>query len=711
MPDTTTVVAATIQINAGNSNANIKEVNQNLGDVRASLQDTGASALSTGASMESAGGSFGKLKDQMSALPGPLGEASDGVGKLSDTFKALLANPVVLIIAAIVAALALLYKAFTNSFEGGEKMEQVFAGIKAAAQALFDNLGHIASAIVKFFELDFSGAIAEIKGVAAAAADAYGKMAKLTQQAQDLSREQATNSVEQAKREAKLADLRAKAYDESVPIAARKAALLELQKESEEAAKYDIDLAKRVTQNKIDQLLIQDDGARKNFVAIAGLQADQIKAETAASTELKSIGRAVTQAQKQEIADRKAAHEKEVADAKARREELVDYTNKLAKIQQDTTLATLNDGYVKEKQLLENKIADDKRTNDVAFQEGKITQQQYQTLNLALEAQAQAQRDTLEDKHNKDVATKEAAFQKDLQGILSKIKEDGQVSAEAVEKAKLQADYAQRLADAEKTYADDAMKFKAIKDALDQELRADEDKLRAKYELEKEQKQLKVEQEHLKTIINNQKAAASLRLAAVTQEQALLKKNFDNKVITEVDYNTQVDQLAKDRQTIRDQEAKDTERTASAIGTTLGNLSNLVGKQTVVGKAFAIAQTTMDTYSSAIKAYNSMADIPVVGPVLGAVAAAAAIANGLEAVKNIAAVQVPGQGAGGSAPSIGLTPAAAPVAPTQASTSLNQGSINAMGAQTGRVYVLSGDVANNADRDARLNRAARLGGS
>jgi len=73
-------------------------------------------------------------------------------------------------------------------------------------------------------------------------------------------------------------------------------------------------------------------------------------------------------------------------------------------------------------------------------------------------------------------------------------------------------------------------------------------------------------------------------------------------------------------------------------------------------------------------------------------------------------VQVP-TGGGGSAPS-GVN-MAAPVTPQQTSTQLNQASINAVGnaAQGGvnRAFVLGSDISKDADRTARINRAARLG--
>jgi hypothetical protein len=54
-----------------------------------------------------------------------------------------------------------------------------------------------------------------------------------------------------------------------------------------------------------------------------------------------------------------------------------------------------------------------------------------------------------------------------------------------------------------------------------------------------------------------------------------------------------------------------------------------------IGKAAAITQATINTYESATGSYKAMAGIPYVGPVLGAAAAAAAIATGMANVNAI----------------------------------------------------------------------------
>jgi hypothetical protein len=86
----------------------------------------------------------------------------------------------------------------------------------------------------------------------------------------------------------------------------------------------------------------------------------------------------------------------------------------------------------------------------------------------------------------------------------------------------------------------------------------------------------------------------------------------------------------------------------------LGSASALLGQNTVAGKATAIAQTTIDTYLAAQKAYASLVGIPIVGPALAGVAAGIAVAGGLMNVKKILSVQVPstgGSGGGGGIPS------------------------------------------------------------
>ena len=131
---------------------------------------------------------------------------------------------------------------------------------------------------------------------------------------------------------------------------------------------------------------------------------------------------------------------------------------------------------------------------------------------------------------------------------------------------------------------------------------------------------------------------------------------------------------------------------------TLSSLSSIIGEQTAVGKAAAIAATTIDTYQSATAAYKAMAGIPVVGPALGAAAAAAAVISGIANVKRILSVSKDGSNASTivntSSPTATATPNInlAESLPIQYSRELLTDSETTNLNQSQRVYVLESDI-------------------
>jgi hypothetical protein len=146
-----------------------------------------------------------------------------------------------------------------------------------------------------------------------------------------------------------------------------------------------------------------------------------------------------------------------------------------------------------------------------------------------------------------------------------------------------------------------------------------------------------------------------LRTNYTNNEQAL-KAAFEKGAITQDEYTKRITASSKARRELdRAEKASAVEKT-KLIGDALGQLSSIVGQDTIAGKAFAIAKATIDTYQSAVAAYKSLAGIPIIGPALGAIAAAAAVASGIATVKKIVAVQVPNAPAG-AGPSLQSTPA------------------------------------------------------
>lgn len=74
---------------------------------------------------------------------------------------------------------------------------------------------------------------------------------------------------------------------------------------------------------------------------------------------------------------------------------------------------------------------------------------------------------------------------------------------------------------------------------------------------------------------------------------------------------------------------------SDTLGETTSALKSSLGENNALYKAAAITQTIIDTYKGAQAAFSALAPIPIVGPVLGGVAAAAAIAAGMSRVNQI----------------------------------------------------------------------------
>ena len=249
-------------------------------------------------------------------------------------------------------------------------------------------------------------------------------------------------------------------------------------------------------------------------------------------------------------------------------------------------------------------------------------------------------------------------------------------------------------------------KHEAERSALLDQIRIDNAKKDEDERVKKETDALK-KTDDLANMANDNALQLEQRKAYLDQEKALLDQQFANKVISEEKYNEKVKKNSEARKNVDKLEKEAKEKNAQAISGLLGSLSELVGKQTVAGKAFAVAQATIDTYLSAQKAYASMSGIPVVGPALGAVAAGVAVAGGIMNVKKILSTQVPGGGgAGGSTPDASVPP----LPPTADTTALPIEQINSLASAnaTTRAYVVESDVSGNQERIERLNRAARI---
>ena len=147
------------------------------------------------------------------------------------------------------------------------------------------------------------------------------------------------------------------------------------------------------------------------------------------------------------------------------------------------------------------------------------------------------------------------------------------------------------------------------------------------------------------------------------------------------------------------------------ISSALGTIADAVGRQTVAGKALAVAQATIDTYMGATKA---LATYP---PPFGAIAAGTVVLAGLLNIKKIISTKIPtmpgASGGGGSvsAPSI-ATPTIPSVQTPQIQTTAGQNPTAQIAQTIGasqkpiKAYVVSQDISSQQALDRRTNRAA-----
>ena len=161
---------------------------------------------------------------------------------------------------------------------------------------------------------------------------------------------------------------------------------------------------------------------------------------------------------------------------------------------------------------------------------------------------------------------------------------------------------------------------------------------------------------------------------------------------------------------------------ATNVISTLSSLNDLFAGESEASQkkafkrnqALQIAQTIIDTFSSATGAYNSLVGIPVVGPVLGGVAAAAAVAAGLANVKKIKEQKFEGASAsGGSTPTAG-NQAGGSMIPSTGSITVPEGSrmtpnvpMNNNGGAI-KTYVLAGDVSTGQEADRKIEQRRTL---
>jgi len=640
------------------------ELAEDLGKAEYALEQTTEAINDTKNAQKSLG-------DQLTSAPGIVGQVSNSVKGLSKTFKALLANPVVAVIAAIVGALTLLFKAFTSTKAGGEAFDRVMAGIGAALDVLRDRVLKVGGAIVKFFSGDFAGAAEDIKGAFSGIGE---EIAGEFQQAMEIKRElqaitDATRelNMERARQNKEIAAAKLVINDETKSYEERQKALEEVRQAEIALAKQEEILANR----RYEAIKAQN--------ALSDSSKEALDEEAAAYQALQQAQLASLQKQKELFDQQKALRDRQRAEQKAaadKRKSELESLDALERELLQNSIENQTEAQIKELQIQEDAQREQLRQLNASAEDG-------QRILLAIVADTQRKISALEESAERE---RQQAFKNSRQTLIDTEVQAAQemVSAkealvinseenlnkyyEAVAQGRI--DQNEFLADAllfateigyeelekaDKNYTDkllqqEELRYEELKQQRDQQYEENRNLVNNELMLEKAQLDTALEtkkiteKEYLESISKiNQDASERLKENDDTffrqgELDLVLHNNTKERIQNESDERMINAEKAKNDILIaldRNRFAAQQEN-AKLAAESFALLAEVAGQETELGKAFAVAQTTISTYQAAQQAYASQLAIPTPdAPIRAQFAAAVAVAQGLARVAAI----------------------------------------------------------------------------
>lgn len=618
---------------------------------------------------------------------------SAGIGGMTKSALTFIATPFGLVLAAIAAVIALVQNSMDRGTASSEKITKVFttfslitdrlmglleplgdilidgiaAGFDLAGKAAEAAMGWIADGLSLLgFDESAEGVrnfTEEIKTTAAETHNLKAAQEKLAAQmaVQEVNNEKAKQQIDELKK--KYEDQTA--TEQERLDALQKAAAIEKENMAQRKAladeAYNIEvrkaaLNKGLTAEEISNLQKQGAAYAEKMMKVKGFSQEEIDALKKAQVEKLHIGGEETKM----IQAQADAENKIHVDAEAKREAAAEKARTRAAAEAQKKQQQLNDEITKQKLELEIFIESQGEKARTMKEELELAEKIAARKKEIAQAEYNASAKTANDKLalslenmriDKDVAEAQmnltmANAQKELDTIkannATKIAEGKFLSDELyqAEKARLDniekaeiAFQAQRLASGIITQETYNAEIKKISDKFNE----DEKTLKSQRdEAEKGEKLLKLENDRIEA------GAAfeydlGMQLSQIEQKrtQELANENLTAEEKRSINLKYDNDRKAAEK-AVADNKMQLAQQTFS-------NFATILGKESAAGKAIAVAQTTIETYKSAVSAYAGMVQA-VPGPVgiaLGAVAAAASVATGIANVKKITSTKTP----------------------------------------------------------------------
>lgn len=341
------------------------QVNTNAAQSASDINAATTATQNLGNASADAGSKSKLLNDVKNVVTGmvpSLKAAEGGALGFSASLKTLLANPVVLVITAIVASLKFIYEAFQSNIKVGKEIATVWAGLSAvgtqvkdAVMGMVRGIVYAGSALVKFITGDMAGASAALKKANQEMSTSYDQLTKSVNGTtysivKNLEKQQQANNKakkEQAVRQSEINKLlvqsREVLTDETASIKQKKKALEEVTKAEKESSKEKVRTAEvdlKILKSKAKALGGQAEVKMKQEIRDATIALNEAETENA-MTGIK-LNKQKKMLLRQEIADGKEAadaakeraKEKSAAEAEYLKAK-TDVVNKIAQLDKD----------------------------------------------------------------------------------------------------------------------------------------------------------------------------------------------------------------------------------------------------------------------------------------------------------------------------------------------------------------------------------------
>lgn len=631
----------------------LKDAEGNIGLFNRSVggyQDALASALGSGNAF-----AVGILRQATAAgtAAGVMGALKGAVMSLGTAMKALLANPIILVLTAVVGIIATLTAAFKKNEEGMSKIQAVVSKVGVVFNALLKALEPIATFLVDgllwAFDRVSEGLEKTMKGIASAleflgfdsaaaslrewtdevsaATKAAGDLLKAQDLIMKLNREQTTLNAEI---DASLANITASLNKEGISLS-QKIKLLRQEADLNKAkARMQLQLALAV--QKAAELEIAANGKTKESLdALAQATAGVVQATSALGAAYQNENKAIEAANKEGVAKAKEAAAKQLAAARSL---------------EDGLLALVKEGNDKQRQIIENSYK--RQIEDLKLRlntEKNLTKKAKEDINALIKNLDEQRNKALNELDEEQVKKNYEIALQNIDNRLAAIKSES-AEALALRIDALNKERDMELLAAEKLGTDKALiNSKYNKQIADEELNAQKD---ANNKLLKQQ-QAAWNNRLLEAELNNkegvqrQKAILDEELLILSEQLATISRIQGE---SDEEYKNRQLNLNADIQSIREQQAAITksqlEAQVTATATMFGALSELASEfadqneaMAAFSKALALFEIAMNQGKAIAAGIASAMSVPFPGNIAAIATTVAAITSAITSALKI----------------------------------------------------------------------------